>query len=200
MTPTKPSSRRRLQRKPDFTGGRLATFRAVFLRHGLPGIILAIGFALIPEMQSALIGSLEKAATTPARYLGIGIIIAIGLNIYAWRIDRFWDIRKFGWIAYLGVLSLWEEWVFRIAIPQTVENMGTPFWPAAALSALLFASAHYFTLRWKLKWCIWAFIGSLALSRQMMLHDDLLLITAFHWVATFLNTPRRPGQHVPPSA
>ena len=187
-------SHRRLQREKDFTGDRLSTFRQVFLRHGLPGCILALGFIALPGLQLAFVESLEKGTANPARYAIWFVLIFSALNAYAWWIDRQWSLPKLCWIAYLGALSFWEEWVFRIAIPQTVEGWGASVWLAAVLSALVFGSAHYFTLRWKWQWCLGAFIGGLALSRQMELHNDLLLITAFHWIATYLNTPRLPGQ------
>ncbi len=187
-------SHRRLQRQPDFTGGRLSTFRDILFRHGLPGLFLAGCFVVFPELQAALLDSLGKAAAAPARYLILFAAIGIALNLYIWRLDRQLRLSQLGWVAYLGVLSFWEEWVFRIAIPQTLESWGIAVWGAAAISAVLFGSAHYFTLRWKWQWCIIACIGGFALSRQMEMRGDLLLITAFHWVATFLNTPRPPGQ------
>ena len=187
-------SARRLQREKDFTGDRLTTFRAVFVRHGLPGLILALLCLAVPGLQNLFVASVDQVLIAPLRTALWVIVIAAALNIYVWRIDRQWSPAKLGWIAYLGALSLWEEWVFRIALPQSLEAWGAEVWAAALLSALVFSSAHYFTLRWKWQWCVGAFVGGLALSRQMEVHDSLLLITAFHWIATTLNTPRPPGQ------
>lgn len=137
---------------------------------------------------------IEKGLAAPAQY-GLAALLIFGfLNVYAWQIDRRWSAAKFGWIIYLGALSFWEEWVFRVAVPYMLEAQGASLWVAATISALIFSVAHFFTLRWKWHWCIGAFVGSLALSGQMERHGDLLLITAFHWVATYLNTPRPPGQ------
>ncbi|MEM9225457.1 MAG: CPBP family intramembrane glutamic endopeptidase [Pseudomonadota bacterium] len=194
MDTERPFSHRRLQRDKDFTGERLSTFREVFLRHGLPGLVLAFVCLSVPALQLALGDGLEKGLAHPQRYAAVCIVIFAGLNGYAWFIDRQWSVSKLGWIVYLGALSFWEEWVFRLALPQMFEGLGAAVWPAAILSAALFGAAHYFTLRWRWKWCLGAFIGSLALSRQMELHDDLLLIAAFHWIATYVNTPRPPGQ------
>lgn len=183
----------RLQRDPDFTGDRLSTFREVFLRHGLPGLILALICIGVPGLQIAFVESLQNGLASPDRYaISFGLLV-LALNAYAWFIDKAWSLSKLGWILYLGALSFWEEWVFRLAIPQILEGLGASFWGAAVLSSLVFGAAHYFTLRWKWQWCVLAFIGGLALSRQMELHGDLLLITAFHWIATYLNTPRSPG-------
>ena len=190
------TTQRRLQRDKDFTGDRLTTFRDVVLRHGLPGLALAIICLAIPSLQIALGNGLEKGAAQPLRYAVTGLFIFVALNAYAWWIDRAWDRTKLIWIIYLGALSLWEEWVFRLALPQLLEGWGASVWLATVISAALFGGAHYFTLRWKWQWCFGAFLGGLALSRQIEVHQDLLLITAFHWIATYINTPRPPGSSV----
>jgi len=188
------SRNRRLQRDRDFTGDRLSTFREIFLRHGLPGWVLALICIGIPGLQIVFVGSIQKGLSSLNLYVISFVLLLLALNAHAWFIDKRWSLSKLGWIMYLGALSFWEEWVFRLAIPQMLEGLGASFWVAAVLSSLVFGAVHYFTLRWKWQWCVLAFIGGLALSRQMDLHGDLLLITAFHWIATYLNTPRPPGQ------
>ena len=192
MTDTTPPSRRRLQRDKDFTGERLTTFREVFLRHGLPGLILALICLSVPGLSELFIDGLEPGLTAPSRTLGFALLIGLGLCAYAWTLERRWRPEYLGWIVYLGALSFWEEWVFRLALPTLFEGWGASVILAAFLSAVLFGAAHYFTLRWQWPWCVGAALGSLALSRQMEVHNDLLLITAFHWIATYLNTPRPP--------
>ncbi|MEM7460982.1 MAG: CPBP family intramembrane glutamic endopeptidase [Pseudomonadota bacterium] len=193
MSDTIPS-RRRLQRDKDFTGGRLTSFREVFLRHGLPGLILAVLFLGIPEMPSVFADSLTRAAANIPYYATAYVLILIGLSAYAWRLERRLSAAQLGWIIYLGTLSFWEEWVFRLAIPYALESIGATAWLAILLSAILFGGLHFFTLRWKWQWCVSAAIGGLALSQQMGIHNDLLWITAFHWIGTCFNTPRPPGQ------
>ena len=192
--PPKALSHRRLQRDKDFTGDRLTTFRQVFLRHGLPGLALAALCLVDPDLQAVFFDGLGRGFAYPLRYGLAFVLILSALSAYAWLTDRHWSWSGVSWMLYLGALSLWEEWVFRLAIPSILEGLGASMWTAAALSALVFGAAHYFTLRWKWQWCVGAFIGSLFLSRQMHMHGDLLLIAAFHWVATYLNTPRPPGQ------
>lgn len=165
----------------------------MFLRHGLPGLALALICLSVPSLQAAFADGLAKALAAPGRYLIGALVIFAGLNAYAWFIDRQWSLAKLGWIVYLGALSFWEEWVFRVALPELLEGWGASAALAVLLSAALFGGAHYFTLRWRWMWCIGAFLGGLALSRQMQVHNDLLLISAFHWIATYLNTPRPPG-------
>ncbi|MEQ8746324.1 CPBP family intramembrane glutamic endopeptidase [Pyruvatibacter sp.] len=190
------SSNQRLQRARDFTGDRLTTFREVFVRHGLPGAALALICLAVPGLQTAFSHSLAEGMANPQLYFLALVVLFLAFNGHAWLIDRRWDASKLGWIIYLGALSFWEEWVFRLAVPNLLEGFGASVWVAATLSAVVFGAAHYFTLRWKWQWCVAAFVGSLALSRQMELHDDLLLITAIHWIATYLNTPRPPAGSV----
>ena len=155
--------------------------------------MLALICFAVPSLSVAFADSMSKGLASPALYAGSAGLIFIGLNVYAWLIDKAWTLSKMVWIVYLGGLSFWEEWVFRLALPQLFEGSGASIWSAALISAALFGAAHYFTLRWKWHWCVGAAFGGLLLSRQMELHNDLLLITAFHWVATYLNTPRPPG-------
>ncbi|NJN52835.1 MAG: CPBP family intramembrane metalloprotease, partial [Gammaproteobacteria bacterium] len=46
-------------------------------------------------------------------------------------------------------VSAWEEWVFRLALPYYVESQGGDLMIAVVGANLIFAVAHYFTLRWK---------------------------------------------------
>lgn len=189
--------KRRLQRDRDFTGERLSSFREVFLRHGLPGLGLGVSVLLIPDLQTVFIRSLTRASEHIALYAMIGITILIALNAYNWFLDRKWGVAQLGWIVYLGALSVWEEWVFRLALPHLLEGIGSSVWMAAVLSAILFGAVHYFTLRWKWHWCVGAGMGGLYFSHQMELHGDLLWVAAIHWVMTSINTPRPPSPSAP---
>ncbi|MEL7285574.1 MAG: CPBP family intramembrane glutamic endopeptidase [Pseudomonadota bacterium] len=195
MSESSLKTRRRLQRDKDFTGDRLTTFRQVFWRHGLPGLALALLCFATPDLRALFVAVSEKAMMSPAQYALIGLVIFALLSAYAWRIDRRWDPAKLGWIIYLGALSFWEEWVFRVALPYIMYSQGIALWIAIVISALVFSAAHYFTLRWKWHWCVGTFFGSLALSALLEAHHDLFLITAFHWIGTYSNTPRPPGQN-----
>ena len=187
------SSQRRLQREADFTGSRLNSFRAVALRHGLPGALLGLACLALPGSWSILQAGLAQAIENPLRVIGVSIAIFFGLNLYACYIDRAWRIEKAGWVLYLGAVSAWEEWVFRLALPYFAVSSGASLMTGVIVSNLIFAVAHYFTLRWKWPWCLLAFIGGVALSRQFAEQENLMLIIFIHWVATFINTPRLPG-------
>lgn len=194
--PGQASSQRRLQREKDFTGDRLTRFKQVFLRHGLPGLVLACALLAIPGLQTVFLGGLQRGLSNPFGYATLFLLIFLVLNAYAWWTDRSWSLSRLGWVIYLGALFFWEEWVFRLAIPTLLQNSGASVWLAATLSALVFGGVHYFTLRWRVQWCVGAFFAGLLLSRQMQVHEDLLLVTAFHWIATLVNTLRPPGQAV----
>ncbi|MFT4799751.1 MAG: hypothetical protein ACI9W1_003192, partial [Candidatus Azotimanducaceae bacterium] len=188
-----PRSRRRLQRGADFTGGPLGSFREVFLRHGLPGALLGAFCLLHPGMRALLVEATVQAVTTPLPYLLVGSLILVGLSAYSRYSCDGWSCRQFGWVLYLGVLSLWEEWVFRLAIPYSLKEQGAELIVGIILCNILFGAIHYFTLRWKWQWCVAACLGGFAFSRQMDVHFDLLIVAGIHWVATCVNTPRPPG-------
>jgi len=147
----------------------------------------------IPGFHTVFAGGIQRGLYNPFPYAAFFILTFLILNVYVWRIDRCWSLSRPGWVLYLGALSFWEEWLFRLAIPTILESSGASAWQAATFSALVFAGAHYFTLRWRLRWCIAVFLGGLLLSRQMQLHNDLLLVAALHWIGTLANTPRPPG-------
>jgi membrane protease YdiL (CAAX protease family) len=95
------------------------------------------------------------------------------------------------WIGYLLFISIAEEWIFRLALPNLLKAYMAPIY-AVVISNVLFATIHFFTLRWRLIWVVFAFLGGLGLSRAMT-HDDLLVVIWLHWIGTFLNTPFPPG-------
>jgi hypothetical protein len=187
-------SQRRLQRPPDFTGDRLRTFRAVALRHGVPGAVLGLLLLVHPDARALLVPALGAVLADPGRYLAIAAIVLVVLIVYTALLDRRIDAASTAWILYLLLVSIWEEWVFRIAIPYSLQANGVDLRTAIVASNALFAVAHYFTLRWKWHWCLAAGIAGLALSRSFAQHGDLALLIGIHWIATFLNTPRAPGR------
>jgi hypothetical protein len=172
----------------------LRTFRAVALRHGLPGALLGALCLLHPEVRALLLPALADLMVAPVLYLVSGFVIFATLAGYAGFIDRRLDLPAVGWIVYLLLVSIWEGWVFRLAIPYFAEANGADLFGAVIASNAAFAVMHYFTLRWKWFWCAGAFLGGMALSRNFGMHYDLALVIGIHWVATFVNTPRLPGR------
>lgn len=186
-------SKHRLQRSPDFTGGYLTRFRQVWLRHGLPGALLGLLCLAHPEMRVMLVASLEGFLTNPVKYVSVALFILGALIAYIGVIDRAIDARAVAWILYALAISIWEEWVFRLAVPYFAQAQGFNLFAAIVLSSLAFGVLHYFTLRWKWQWCLGAFVGGMLFSRMLHTHADLALVIAVHWISTFLNTPRPPG-------
>ncbi len=147
-------------------------------------------------MRGLLGEALTKFCVDPQIYVLAGVMIVAGLSLYAWLIDRRWQFEKLAWVIYLGAVSIWEEWVFRLAVPYYLVSEGVELFVAVVAVNAIFAIAHYFTLRWKWQWCVTAFLFGMLLSRQMDNHFDLLLVAGIHWVFTYLNTPRLPGRRL----
>jgi hypothetical protein len=187
-------SQRRLQRPPDFTGDRLNRFSQIFLRHGLPIALLGALCLIVPEMRALLADALAPLLAAPLRYLSTGLATLAALIAYAFYLDRRLDAGAMGWMLYLLAVSIWEEWVFRLAVPYFGETQGINLWMLVLTANLAFGAMHYFTLRWKWPWCLAAFLGGIALSRNLNQNFDLALVIAIHWVATYINTPRLPGR------
>ncbi len=166
----------------------------MFLRHGLPGALLGALCLLVPEMRALLAEALTAMSSEPVRYLLAGLLILAVLSAYAWFLDRRLDAAAVGWMLYLLGVSAWEEWVFRLSVPYFGAALGADLFAMVLISNLVFGVMHYFTLRWKWQWCLAAFLGGLALSRNFNTHFDLALVIGIHWAATFVNTPRLPGR------
>jgi hypothetical protein len=164
------------------------------MRHGLPGLLLGALCLLVPDMRALLGEALAGLLAAPLRYLAAGLLMAGLLTSYAWRLDGRPDAGAIGWMLYLLGVSIWEEWVFRLAVPYFGAAQGMDLRLLVLLCNLAFGALHYFTLRWKWPWCVGAFLGGMALSRQLELHGDLALIVGLHWLATYFNTPRAPGR------
>ena len=108
---------------------------------------------------------------------------------------KYLNVRQIAWISYLFLISVVEEIGFRLGLPLlfTSELIGIDtFWIGVILSNLIFASIHYFTLRWKITACVFTFLGGMGFSRLFSVTDDLALVILVHWAVTFLNTPSAP--------
>ncbi len=144
-------------------------------------------------MRGLLAEALSALGHAPLRYAFIGLCIFGVMLAYAWYLDRRVDAAAMGWMLYLLAVSIWEEWVFRLALPYFGAAQGLELRTVVIASNLAFGLMHYFTLRWKWQWCVAAFLGGMALSRNFQQQGNLALIIALHWAATFINTPRHPG-------
>ena len=185
-----PESQGRLQRDaPD--GTKITSFTQVFVRHGLLMLALAGLFALFPKAFADLSLSLTGFLASP-HYYGLAFLaLWVFLIVYSQLSDKVVNRKQLTWIGYLLFISIAEEWIFRLALPNLLTGYLAPL-HAVVISNVIFAAIHFFTLRWRLIWVVFAFLGGLGLSR-VMTHGDLLVVIWLHWIGTFLNTPFPPG-------
>lgn len=156
--------------------------------------LVAAVFLSLPAMRGLLGAGLAELLAEPVPHLITALVIFCLLLGYAWLLDRRLDAAAAGWIVYLLAVSIWEEWVFRLAIPYYSQAQGLDLRAMVVLSNVAFGALHYFTLRWKWQWCLIACFGGMALSRHFHQHFDLVQVIVIHWIATFINTPRLPGR------
>ena len=177
----------RLQRESGFKGRKITRLREVLLRHGLFVVLLAFICLWFPQMRGLLAWGLASFINNPFPYFVGTVCLVLFFIIMTKAIKQVLNTRQMLWIFYLLGVSICEEWVFRLALPGVAAGY-IGLRPAVLLCNLLFAAMHYFTLRWKIRWCLLAFLGAMGLSR-LMSHGDLMLVIGVHWLATFLNTP-----------
>ena len=186
----------RLQRASQNPAIYISKFRQVLFRHGMTMSLISFGCLLFPITLVALFSSLDNLFLNINRYvlasLGLGFFMFLYLRLFSKELNY----RQIFWIGYLLFISIVEEIGFRVSLPVLFSDSFLKeysFLFGIFLSNLLFASLHYFTLRWKLKACIFTFLGGIGLSRLFYVTEDLALIIIVHWAITFLNTPTAPN-------
>ncbi len=186
----------RLQRASQNPAIYISKFRQVLFRHGITMSLISFGCLLFPITLVALFSSLDNLFLNTNRYLlaslGLGFFMFLYLRLFSKELNN----RQIFWIGYLLFISIVEEIGFRVSLPILFSDSFLKeysFLFGIFLSNLLFASFHYFTLRWKLKACIFTFLGGIGLSRLFYVTEDLALIILVHWAFTFLNTPTAPS-------
>ena len=185
-----PESQGRLQRDAA-DGAKITSFTQVFVRHGLLMLALTGLCVLFPTAFADLSLSLAGFLASPHYYVLAFLALLAFLIAYSKSSDKVVNRKQLMWIGYLLFISIAEEWIFRLALPNLLKGYLAPIY-AVVLSNVIFAAIHFFTLRWRLIWVIFAFLGGLGLS-WVMTHGDLLAVIWLHWVGTFLNTPFPPG-------
>lgn len=183
-------SQGRLQRHGG-DGVKITSFKQVMLRHGLLMLLLAVLCIFLPNASSDFAWSMQRFFSSPQYYALAFLALFIFLLIYSHLSDKVVNRKQVMWISYLLFISIVEEWIFRLVLPGFLKGYFQPI-HAIVISNLIFASIHYFTLRWRLVWVIFAFFGAMGLSRAMS-YGDLMALIWIHWIATFLNTPFPPG-------
>jgi membrane protease YdiL (CAAX protease family) len=183
-------SQGRLQRHGEH-GVKITSFKQVMLRHGLLMLLLAVLCIFLPNASADFAWSMQRFYSSPHYYALAFLALFVFLLVYSQLSDKVVNRKQLMWIAYLLFISIVEEWIFRLVLPGFLKEYLAPI-HAVVISNLLFAGIHYFTLRWRLVWVIFAFFGAMGLSRAMS-YGDLMALILIHWLATFLNTPFPPG-------
>ena len=185
----------RLQRGSSSSDNYISKFRQVLIRHGLTMTVVAIICLLVPFILDDFISSLSKFFLFPSKYFLWFIAVALFIFGYLKFTKRDLNVRQIAWICYLFVISVVEEIGFRLGLPILFTSQFISidiFWIGVFLSNFIFATIHYFTLRWKLTACVFTFLGGMGFSRLFSVTGDLALVILVHWAVTFLNTPSAP--------
>ena len=187
----------RLQRASQNQEVYISKFRQVLLRHGLTMSLICLGCVLFPSVLVTLFSSIDNLFLNINRYAIASMSLGLFMFLYLRFISRKLNYRQIFWIGYLFLISIVEEIGFRLSLPILFSEFffkEYSFLIGIFLSNLIFASLHYFTLRWKLKACIFTFLGGIGLSRLFYETGDITLVVLVHLVVTFLNTPSAPEQ------
>ena len=192
-----PISEGRLQRASQNQEVYISKFSQVLLRHGLTMSLICLGCMLFPSVLVTLFSSIDNLFLNINRYAIASMSLGLFMFLYLRFISRKLNYRQIFWIGYLFLISIVEEIGFRLSLPILFSEFffkEYSFLIGIFLSNLIFASLHYFTLRWKLKACIFTFLGGIGLSRLFYETGDITLVVMVHLVVTFLNTPSAPEQ------
>ena len=185
----------RLQRASSSKEFHISKFRQVLLRHGMTMGFIAFISLLVPVVLIALISALENLFLNINRYLIWIMCVSIFFIFYLRFTKRELNYRQLSWIVYLVMISVVEEIGFRLSLPLLFSKIfivESSLLIGIFLSNFLFAAIHFFTLRWKLKACVFTFLGGIGLSRLFYETGDLALVVLIHLVVTFVNTPSAP--------
>jgi membrane protease YdiL (CAAX protease family) len=179
----------RLQRGPSLKGYRVATFSDVLKRHGFTMGSLAAICLTIPITLPVIVTTTTRFFQQPVSYLASVLVLLVFFSYWSTRRSVATKLQA-QWIFYLLFISIVEELTFRLIFPLLLAPQFN-WLTANILSNVVFASIHYVTLRWKLRHCIFTFLGGMGLS-QLMSHGDLAIVVLVHWLGTFINTPFPP--------
>jgi len=181
----------RLQRPAKARSRAVLHFRQVLSRHLLTmsvvAVVTGLGVARVEDWKWLL----SPLIAHPVHYLAMCVVIVLGIAIYQ-RVKRIpWSATQMGWVGYLFLISVVEEWAFRVFLPlYLTDDLGAR--ASVLLSSVIFGALHYFTLRWRLMACLLTTLGGLGFGRLLDESGDLALVILVHWIVTFLNTPRPP--------
>ena len=181
----------RLQRPAKARSRAVLHFRQVLARHLVTMSVVAVVTGLWVAGVDDWKRLLSPLIAHPVHYLAICVAIVAGIAVYQRVRGIPWSAAQVGWVGYLFLISVVEEWAFRVFLPlYLMDDLGAR--ASIVVSSVLFGALHYFTLRWRLTACLVTMLGGLGFSRLLDVSGDLTLVIIVHWIVTFLNTPRPP--------
>ena len=181
----------RLQRPAKARFRAVLHFRQVLARHLVTMSVVAVVTGLWISGVDDWKRLLSPLIAHPVHYLAICVAIVAGIAIYQRVRSIPWSAAQVGWVGYLFLISVVEEWAFRVFLPlYLMDDLGAR--ASIVVSSVLFGALHYFTLRWRLTACLVTMLGGIGFSRLLEVSGDLALVILVHWIVTFLNTPRPP--------
>ena len=153
---------------------------------------LALLLSASPNALEFIARTSDRFINHPTGYLIAGIILLALFVYYQKRKGYRRSPRNNLWLVYLLYISVVEELTFRLLLPLAASN-AVDFFVAVVISNLIFAAIHYVTLRWRLRNCLFVFIGGMGFAHMLASHQDLTAVILAHWFFTFLNTPAPPA-------
>jgi membrane protease YdiL (CAAX protease family) len=181
----------RLQRPAKARSRAVLHFRQVLARHLVTMSVVAVVTGLWVAGVDDWKRLLSPLIAHPVHYLAICVAIVAGIAIYQWVRSIPWSAAQVGWVGYLFLISVVEEWAFRVFLPlYLMDDLGAR--ASIVVSSVIFGALHYFTLRWRLTACLVTMLGGIGFSRLLEVSGDLALVILVHWIVTFLNAPRPP--------
>ena len=181
----------RLQRPAKARSRAVLHFCQVLARHLVTMSVVAVVTGLWVAGVDDWKRLLSPLIAHPVHYLAICVAIVAGIAVYQRVRSIPWSAAQVGWVGYLFLISVVEEWAFRVFLPlYLMDDLGAR--ASIVVSSVLFGALHYFTLRWRLTACLVTMLGGIGFSRLLEVSGDLTLVIIVHWIVTFLNTPRPP--------
>ena len=181
----------RLQRSAKVRSSAVLHFRQVLSRHLVTMSLIAVVMGLWVAAVDDWVQLLTPFVAHPVRYLAACSVIVAGIAVYQRVRGIPWSAAQVGWVGYLFLISVVEEWAFRVFLPlYLADDLGAR--ASVVISGVIFGALHYFTLRWRMTACLITMLGGLGFSRLLNVSGDLALVILVHWMVTFLNTPRPP--------
>ena len=191
MDDSLPFSGGRLQRPANTRVSAVLHFRQVLSRHLVTMSLIAVMMGLLVVNVDDWVQLLSPLVAHPVYYLAACLVILAGIAVYQSSRGIRWSEAQVGWVGYLFLISVVEEWAFRVFLPlYLADDQGVR--ASVVISSVIFGALHYFTLRWRLIACLITMLGGLGFSRLLDVTGDLALVILVHWIVTFLNTPRPP--------